>query len=304
MVDMDKSKEEEIDNITDFEIRILGKDIPSLYSETPNSNNNKFNKWVIIALFAIAIAFVCFLATKRLHTIGNTEDTDELCDPTVLADTTSIETITEKNTVETAYATIRDTIVNDIELKVYTPHGGRMELYIGKHPEKDGDVFLAAHAADIRADMDAPTGAFVYKGELISKGHSKYGFCAIIGEEISIGCQRETPFLERAIEQNGSFFRQYSLVSNGKLVKVPPKGKSTRRALCLKEGQLSIYETGDAESYHDFSQALEDIGITEAIALVGGQNTIVARDKDGNFIEEEITYENTSLHENFVVWRK
>ena len=41
--------------------------------------------------------------------------------------------------------------------------------------------------------------------------------------------------LEVLVEQNGYFFRQYSIVSNGTLIPIPPKGKSQRRAICLKD---------------------------------------------------------------------
>lgn len=59
--------------------------------------------------------------------------------------------------------------------------------------------------------------------------------------------------LEVLVEQNGYFFRQYSIVSNGTLIPIPPKGKSQRRALCLKDNVFMIIESVTSESYHDFA---------------------------------------------------
>lgn len=179
-----------------------------------------------------------------------------------------------------------------------------MEIVICHHPEDDKNVILAAHAADLRDDDGTPAGAFVYNGELLAKGHSKYGFCAIIDSTVSIGRQIETPLFERAIEQNGCFFRQYSIVSNGKLMSIPPKGKSQRRALCLKDNVFMIVESASYESYHDFSQALEDLGVSEALALVGGNAAVMWRDESGELEQNGGIFGDSYPSENYIVWRR
>jgi hypothetical protein len=59
------------------------------------------------------------------------------------------------------------------------------------------------------------------------------------------------------------------LVSNGKLIDNEPKGKSIRRAICDREGEIFMVETRTHESFHDFAQALVDLGVKEAVYLVG-----------------------------------
>jgi hypothetical protein len=72
-----------------------------------------------------------------------------------------------------------------------------------------------------------------------------------------------------ATENEGYFFRQYALVDNNKLVENNPKGKTIRRAICQMQNNVFMVETLSRESFHDFAQALVDIGVNNAIYLVG-----------------------------------
>lgn len=283
------------DNMSDNEIRILGTDNPNQPMMRPNGNR-KVIFYVLAAV--VAVALIC-IAIYSIHGSQNSPTK-----PGTETDTLSTETIRSKSESGKAYVAVADTTVNDIPLTCLMPTGGHVELFVGKHPEKDDKVILAVHAADVRADIDAPAGAFVYNGELIAKGRSKLGFCAIINGVVSIGRQLETPLFERAIEENGSFFRQYSLVSNGKMIDIPPKGKKVRRALCLKDKQLMVVSSVTEESYHDFSQALVDIGVTEAISLKGSDDVMSWRDKDGKLCHKGEVFANNYKSENFIVWRR
>lgn len=200
---------------------------------------------------------------------------------------------------------VTDTMINDIPLKLYTPQGGRVELSMGRPSESDTTLLFACQAADVRADINAPAGAFIYHGELKSKGYSKLGFCAIIQNEITIGRAKETTEFERAIEQDGDFFRHYSLVCKGTLIEVPVKGKAKRRALCILQGAVTIVECVDRESYHDFSQALVDMGCEEAVALVGGDALMYWWDEEqGSVVSTGSSTRSPRSSENYIVWRR
>lgn len=281
-------------DISDNEIRILGTE-PSDHSD----HRKKSNKLPLIFGAVILIGIVVLLVIQLFGRGHQGADEDNAA-----SDSLSIETVSAKSTGNVAYVTSMDTTVNDIPLKLLIPMGGRIELYMGKSPWKDKDVILAAHAADIRADIDAPTGAFVHNGQVMAKGHSKLGFCSIIKGEVSIGRQRETPLFERAVEENGSFFRQYSLVSNGIMVDIPPKGKAKRRALCLKDNRLFVVSSQTPESYHDFAQALADIGILEAISLPGSTDASLWRDKNGNLFYDGEDRTTEYKTENYILWRR
>lgn len=292
------------DNMSDNEIRILGSD-----SEPVSGLGNVNKKWyqnhrkLLLWICAIVLSVIVAIAATWGQLKSKASLTGEKPDNALPVDTLSVETLKDSVNAGPSYTIVGDTIINDIPLRIFTPVGGRMELVVGHHPEKEGDIILAAHAADLRDDDGTPAGAFVYNGELLAKGHSKYGFCAIVDSTVSIGRQIATPLFERAIEQNGCFFRQYSIVSNGKLMSIPPKGKSQRRALCLKDNVFMIVESTTSESYHDFSQALEDFGVSEALALVGSNAAVMWREESGRLQQSGGIFGDSYPLENYIVWK-
>jgi hypothetical protein len=163
---------------------------------------------------------------------------------------------------------------------------------------------LVFQAADIRADNLEIVGAFVLRGEPLSWGLSKKGYCGIIEDQVTIGVADNSPLFELATEKAGYFFRQYPLVSNGYLVENELKSKSLRRGLCQLEGKTVVVASQTKESLHDFAQALVDIGTSQAIYLVGSAAMGWYRDTQGvgyalgNWEPRE--FENIS----FIVWSK
>ena len=176
-------------------------------------------------------------------------------------------------------------------------------MYVGRLPLDDRSIILDAQAADYRADNGQIAGAFVYKGELLAKGHPKYGFCAIIGDQLTMGMSKETALFERAVEQEGYFFRQFSLVHDGKRGENVPKGKAIRRALCYYQENIVIIESLGRESFHDFSQALIDLGVQEAINLIGNTQISTYEDEQGNRFLGDIE-EMEGVQDTYIVWRK
>ena len=62
------------------------------------------------------------------------------------------------------FTEIRDTLINDIPLRIYIPHNAEMSLHIGRMDQQDTSVIYTAQAADVRADNGGIVGAFVLKG--------------------------------------------------------------------------------------------------------------------------------------------
>lgn len=165
---------------------------------------------------------------------------------------------------------ITEETANDVPLLVYTPHHATMSLMVGMPDQSDSTLLLAVMAADIRKDNMEIVGDFILSGQRLARGIAKKGYAAIINDQVTIGLGESTPLLQEAIEQNGSFFRQYPLVHNGELIENKPKNKSIRRALAVRNERVIVVASINRESFHDFSQALIDIGISDAIYLVGG----------------------------------
>ena len=142
------------------------------------------------------------------------------------------------------------------------------------------------------------------KGEPLAWGKAKIGYCAIIHDTITVGVAENSPLFERATETDGYFFRQYPLVDNGKLVDNEPKNKSIRRSLCDRNGEIMVVETLSNESFHDFAQALEDLGVTHAIYLVGSLSYGWSTDARG----QRHTFGRKSYrmpaNTSYILWRK
>ena len=282
----------ELFDIDDNEIRVIGSSKHE--PEKPNPKH-RWWLWVLLAIL-LMVALYLFLALSRpayspvVYSEEPVADSTQIVSYQVLADTK-------------AYTIVSHDSINDIALRIYTPVGGHVELLAGQLPDNDNSIILAAQAADYRADNGQISGAFVYKGELLSRGHPKYGFCAIIGDTLTMGMSKETILFERAVEQEGYFFRQFSLVHDGKFGEKVPKGKAIRRALCYYKESIAIIETVYYESLHDFSQALIDMGVQESIALVGSIALPLYVDEDRNRITNELEHLDEA-QETYIVWRK
>ena len=265
------------DNIQDDELRVLGK--PS-----PEEPKKKGFKWYYAVAILLILSGVIFAAV-RLFDIQRNEIVPDFYE-TELSDTIAMsETIPVKEKLgnykdsSKAYTEHIEMTVNDIPLDIYIPHNAKPRLFIGTPDLNDKNVIFTTQAADIRADNGKINGAFVLAGEPKAWGLSKKGYCGIIDGKITIGVAANSPLFEEATETGGYFFRQYPLVDNGKLVENEPKGKAIRKAICDRGGEILVVMTQEPESFHDFSQALVDLGASNAVYLVGSVSYGYFRDK-------------------------
>jgi hypothetical protein len=162
-------------------------------------------------------------------------------------------------------------------------------------------LLLAVMAADVRADNRDIVGDFVVDGRQLARGEKKEGYCAILDGVPVVGRGGEAD-LKRAVDGKGSFFRQYVLVSEGVAMPPKPKGKNHRRALCVMGNRMFVVASGDRESYHDFATALADLGVDDAIALVGTESLLMYRAEGGLLHTIGTSYEGDNV--NFLVWRR
>lgn len=198
-----------------------------------------------------------------------------------------------------------DTVINDVRLSLYIPHNATPELYVGNPDAEARNGIMAFQAADIRRDNRKILGAFVLRGRPLAWGLSKKGYCAIIEGKVTVGVSENSPLFEEATEKEGYFFRQYPLVDNGVLVENEPKNKTMRKALCSRAGQVFVAVSETDESFHDFSQALVDLGVENAIYLVGS-HVAFGWWKDGNGAVEQFgndDHRESFKNESYIIWK-
>lgn len=205
--------------------------------------------------------------------------------------------------VENGFVQTFDTVLNKEKFTVFIPHNLVPELKVGVETLKDTTAKFVVQAADIRKDNGGIVGAYVYKGNLLSKGQAKAGFCAIIDGKSIVGVAESTPYLEQAIESDGYFFRQYPLVVEGQPVNNRLKYSSLRKALAELNGETVVIMSHNRMTLNEFSQYLVDMGVKNAIYLVGSSSFGFAIDDEGNRIEFGKEQENPSINTNYIIWK-
>ena len=296
----------ELKDIRDDQIRIVGEGV----RRKPLSRS----VWIIIIsiIVLISVGVIALFVSNHEETVIVELKAPEpaLFEPEIAPEPIKHEWIGRKvDSLQVGFTEIRDTLINDIPIQIFIPHNAEMTLHIGRMDKEDKSVIYTAQAADVRADNGGIVGAFVLKGEPKAWGLSKKGFCASINGQITIGVAENSPLFEKATEQGGYFFRQYPLVSNGKLIENEPKGKSIRRAICDRQGEIFMVETGTTESFHDFAQALVDLGVDQAIYLVGSTAYGWAVDENGTthvFGEDNYYTGRRKMPKNtsYIVWKR
>lgn len=295
----------EQNNLLDDKFEVAGRWPSSQHQETSKSNRRKtigiILSIAIILLLLILVFILLNLYRPIPEPLSSIDVNDSIPTPIVRPVLAPLGTTTlERPCVEKL-----DTVINDVRLSVYIPHNATAELTIGVPNINDDDIILAAQAADVRADNGNIVGAFVYKGEPKAWGLSKKGYCAILDGGITIGVSDNSPLFEEATERGGYFFRQYPLVDKGNLVENEPKNKSMRKALCSRSGQIFMAVSETDESFHDFAQALVDLGVDDAIYLVGG-HAAYGWYRDGVETLEKFapsTARKAFKNETYILWR-
>lgn len=293
----------EFKDIRDDQIRIIG--------EEENKSTLPRKLWFIAASVFVVLLVVGVI----FFVVSREEEQTELPEPALFEPVREAEPTPHKllghqpDSLAVGYTEIRDTLINDIPIKIFIPHNAEMSLHIGRMDKSDKSIIYTAQAADVRADNGGIVGAFVLRGEPKAWGLSKKGYCASINGKVTIGVAENTSLFEEATMNGGYFFRQYPLVKDGQVVDNEPKGKAIRRAICDRQGEIFMVETGSIESFHDFAQALADLGVDQAVYLVGSLAYGWAVDEAGaiyEFGEDNYHTGRRRMPKNtsYIVWRR
>ena len=300
-------------DIEDSEIRIIGTPPAPIPEQPPKTNKNK-KRWLIFMGIFIIIIIITGIIISKISSYRESKlyvEEPSYFEPLYESEPLIMEQQIEqyKDSATFGYTEIRDTIINDIPIRLYIPHHADMTLHLGRINRQDTTIIYAAQAADVRADNGGIVGAFVLKGEPKAWGLSKKGYCASIDGNVTVGVAANSPLFEQATERGGYFFRQYPLVDNGTPVLNEPKGKAIRRGICDMGGSIFMVETLTKESFYDYAQALADMGVDNAIYLVGSTAYGWAVDRQGiahEFGEDDCYAGRRRMPKNtsYIIWRR
>lgn len=294
--------------INDNEIRIISSDSPAPSAADSEKKNRKGcgKSALTVILAVIAVIFILVLvfciiipSASEQYEPDELEITDE--EP-VSAKQPIPDASTDSIVALKSFVQIKDTVVDNQPLTILTPENSTPRLYIGADALLDSSAVLVVQAADIRRDNGGIVGAYVMEGNLISRGQSKSGFCAIINGKPVIGVADSTPYFEQAIENGGYFFRQYPLVVAGQSVDNKLKTSSLRKALAELDGRVAVILSHKKMTLNQFSQVLSDLGVSNAIYLVGSSAYGFAKDSDGHRTEFGTPQPVPSHNVNYIVW--
>ena len=109
---------------------------------------------------------------------------------------------------------------------------------------------------------------------------------AMVDDRMVIGVSRSEKVKDYVMENGGSYFRQFVLVSNGVIpAQFELHGKVERKAIgrMVKEEKDSLYfiSTRNKETLWDFADALREYGFIDAIYITGGTDYCYYRTADG-----------------------
>lgn len=282
--------------------KVIGGFSDYVPDQESSDGNNRIPWWLWAIIGAVVLATTIFLV---IHFTSKTRQNEQLTNlaPTTQNADTDIW-YNNSDAVLPSCATVSDTLIDSIHLKIITPYNTVPELHMGTLDTNDADLICAALAADLGYDHGRIIGAFVCEGKPISWGGGrKLGYCAIIDGNITLGVAENSPLFEEATENEGYFFRQYPAVDNGVMVENNPKNASFRRTLCMLDGKVCIVATDDRVLMNDFSSALVKLGVDNAIFLIGGTADGWYRTEDGTFcrLGYKVSKDNPNI--NYIVFR-
>lgn len=289
-------------------------DIAQLKKIMRQSERKKRNRWWILAITIISIIAIAaivtaiYLYTPHQRTVRPlVYEEEEVQIQGVVSDSIADSLMHVVPTKPQGYTIVKDTIVNDIPLKIFIPRNAVPELVMGNINKTDSSIILGAMAADFGPDKRKGwivAGGFILKGELISRSKSKYGFCAINDGEITLGNALKTELFEKCITDSGDFFRQYPLVENNVPLYSRKRNRTICRALCERAGEFIVVESLTTERFTDFANALAQLDIDNAITLMCSSMSVRwAIDKQGRRYETGAMEQEFPEVVNFIVWR-
>ena len=172
-----------------------------------------------------------------------------------------------------------------VGMNIYELRGLKAEISFSQPDSTDTEVYLYSRRCDFTSydpHENRYLGSLVVNGKELATNISRLGYCAMANNNVMIGVARDEKVKDYCIENRGSFFRQFILVSNGVL---PSRfylhGKVERRAIGRIGNKLYYIESHNKEELWAFADALREYGFIDAIHITGGTDYCYYRSADG-----------------------
>ena len=246
------------------------------------SSSHRHSKWPVAVISVLLTAAICMMAavgyrySRRYINIGvpvsgtAKENSGKLERPPVCEMPEVVKS--------------SDSILG-VAINMYQLIGLKAEITFTEPTVDDTNVYLYSRCCDQTSydpESNRYLGSLVQNGKELQSDNSRLGYCAMANDNIVIGIARDEKVKDYCIEQKGSFFRQFILVSDGVLPgRFYLHGKVERRALARMGKKLFYVESKGKETMWDFADALREYGFIDAIYITGGTDYCFYRTADG-----------------------
>lgn len=174
-----------------------------------------------------------------------------------------------------------------VAFRMYEIRGLKAEVSFDEPDTTDMEVYLYSRCSDFTSYDIAENhyiGSLVVNGVEKESSTERLGYCAMANDNIAIGIARDEDVKDYCVQQGGSFFRQFILVSNGQIpLRFHLHGKVERRGMGRIGDKLYYIETLYKETMWDFADALREYGFNDAIYITGGSDHSFYRTIDGAY---------------------
>lgn len=246
------------------------------------SSSHRHSKWPVAVVSVLLTAAMCMMAAfgyryyRRYINIGV---------PVSVTSKENIGKLEIPPVCEMPEVVKSSDSILGVAINMYQLIGLKAEITFTEPAVDDTDVYLYSRCCD-QTSYDPETnrylGSLVQNGKELQSDNSRLGYCAMANDNIVIGIARDEKVKDYCIEQKGSFFRQFILVSDGVLPgRFYLHGKVERRALARMGKKLFYVESKGKETMWDFADALREYGFIDAIYITGGTDYCFYRTADG-----------------------
>ena len=275
------------------------------------SSSHRHSKWPVAVVSVLLTAAICMMAAfgyryyRRYINIGV---------PVSVTSKENIGKLAELPSVDEMPGVVKssDSILG-VAINMYQLIGLKAEITFTEPAVDDTDVYLYSRCCDQTSydpESNRYLGSLVQNGKELQSDNSRLGYCAMANDNIVIGIARDEKVKDYCIEQKGSFFRQFILVSDGVLPgRFYLHGKVERRALARMGKKLFYVESKGKETMWDFADALREYGFIDAIYITGGTDYCFYRTADGTVHDIGDKHKHTDGHKGkgivpWVVFKK